>query len=69
MGTTFTTRFQIGDLVMVEKYEEKFRAVIDTVSFMQFRTDDGRLVTDLIYIGVDESGDRRTFNESECKTN
>ena len=69
MGTTFTTRFQIGDLVMVEKYEEKFRAVIDTVSFMQFRTDDGRLITDLIYIGVDESGDRRTFNESECKTN
>lgn len=69
MGTTFTTRFQIGDLVMVEKYEEKFRAVIDTVSFMQFRTDDGRLITDLIYIGVDESGDRRTFNESECRTN
>ena len=68
MGTTFTTRYQIGDSVIVARYEETFRAVIDTVSFMQFKTNDGRLVTDLIYIGVDESGDRRTFSESECIT-
>ena len=69
MGVSIQTKYAIGDIVKVNREYENFLAIIDTVSFMQFRTDDGRLITDLVYIGVDESGDRRTFNESECKTN
>lgn len=68
MGVTIQTKYAIGDIVKVNREYENFLAIIDTVSFMQFKTNDGRLVTDLIYIGVDESGDRRTFSESECIT-
>lgn len=68
MGVTIQTKYTIGDIVKVNREEEQFLAIIDTVSFMQFKTNDGRLITDLIYIGVDDLGNRRTFNESECIT-
>lgn len=67
MGVTITTKYAIGDKVMVEKDDAQFLAVIDTVSFMQFKMNRNRIVTDVVYIGVDSFGDRRTFNESECK--
>lgn len=68
MGVLIQTKYTIGDIVKVNREEEQFLAIIDTVSFMQFKTNDGRLITDLIYIGVDDLGNRRIFNESECIT-
>lgn len=67
MGVTVQTKYAIGDSVAVKKYEEKFNAVIDTVSVMLFELSNGDIVTDISYIGVDKFGNRKVFNESECK--
>lgn len=69
MGVTIQTNYAVGDSVMVNKDDEKFKAVIDTVSFMQFKTSDGLLVSDIVYIGLDDMGCRRVFHESECNVN
>ena len=60
------TKFNLGDTVFVQKNDETFMAVIDTVSSMHFKLSDNKPVTDITYIGVDGSGDRIVFNESEC---
>lgn len=40
------TKFNLGDTVFVQKNDETFMAVIDTVSFMHFKLSDNKPVTD-----------------------